>query len=276
MADMNIDGTRVRTLRHGMAGAPGLEIWGPYADGDRIKNAILEAGAEFGIVPVGSRAYATNTLESGWIPSPLPAVYTGDEMKSYREWLPAASYEATGAIGGSFVSDNIEDYYVNPYEIGYGPFIKFDHDFIGRSALEKMQGDNHRRKVTLAWNSDDVVDAFASMFKKGQHSKYMDLPLSNYANSNYDAVMGGDKVVGLSMFSGYSYNERSMLSLATVDSNVEVGTEVVLLWGEEPKTGKTTVENYASQTKIRARVSPVPYAEVVRGAYVEGSWRSGK
>jgi len=276
MADMNIDGTRVRTLRHGMAGAPGLEIWGPYEDGERIKNAILEAGAEFGMVPVGSRAYATNTLESGWIPSPLPAVYTDDRMKSYREWLPHNSYEAAGAIGGSFVSNNIEDYYVTPYEIGYGPFIKFDHDFIGRDALEKMQSNDHRRKVTLAWNSDDVVAAFASMFKKGEHAKYMELPLSNYANSNFDAVMGGDKMVGMSMFSGYSYNERSMLSLATVDSDIAIGTEVELLWGENPKTGKTTVENYATQTKIRARVSTVPYAEVVRGQYVEGSWRSGK
>src|SRR5690606_3953738 len=70
MSSMNIDGTQVRTLRHGMAGAPGLEIWGPYEEGERIKSAILEAGEEFGIVPVGSRAYATNTLESGWIPSP--------------------------------------------------------------------------------------------------------------------------------------------------------------------------------------------------------------
>ena len=273
MATMNIDGTVVRTLRHGMAGAPGLEIWGPYADGERIKNAILEAGAEFGIVPVGSRAYASNTLESGWIPSPLPAVYTGAEMKKYREWLPAAGYEGTGAIGGSFVSKNIEDYYVTPYEIGYGPFIKFDHDFIGRSALEKMQNDNHRRKVTLAWNSEDVVDAFASMFRKGDNVKYMELPLSNYANSNYDAVMGGDKVVGLSMFSGYSYNERSMLSLATVDSDIAIRTEVDLLWGEKPNTAKTTVEP-STQTRIRARVSPVPYAEVVRAQYVDSSWRS--
>jgi len=195
MADMNIAGTRVRTLRHGMAGAPGLEIWGPYADGDRIKNAILEAGAEFGIVPVGSRAYPSNTLESGWIPSPLPAVYTDPRMESYRKWLPHNSYEAAGAIGGSFVSNNIEDYYVTPYEIGYGPFIKFDHDFIGREALEKMQNNNHRRKVTLAWNADDVVAAYASLFKKGEHAKYMDFPLSNFANSNYDAVMGGSKVV---------------------------------------------------------------------------------
>ena len=28
-------------------------------------------------------------LESGWIPSPLPAVYTGESMKTYRQWLPA-------------------------------------------------------------------------------------------------------------------------------------------------------------------------------------------
>jgi vanillate/3-O-methylgallate O-demethylase len=30
MAEMNVSGQRVRTLRHGMAGEPGLELWGPY------------------------------------------------------------------------------------------------------------------------------------------------------------------------------------------------------------------------------------------------------
>ena len=75
---MNIAGRKVRTLRHGMAGAPGLELWGPYEDHDQIREAILEAGAEFGLEPVGSRAYSSNTLESGWIPSPLPAIYTGE------------------------------------------------------------------------------------------------------------------------------------------------------------------------------------------------------
>ena len=30
---------------------------------------------------VGGRAYSSNTLESGWIPSPLPAIYTGDKLK---------------------------------------------------------------------------------------------------------------------------------------------------------------------------------------------------
>jgi len=55
---------------------------------------------------VGSRVYATNTLESGWIPCPLPAVFTGDEMKAYREWLPANGYEGTASIGGSYVSND--------------------------------------------------------------------------------------------------------------------------------------------------------------------------
>jgi vanillate/3-O-methylgallate O-demethylase len=120
---INVKGRRVRALRHGMAGAPGLEIWGPYDERHEVRQAIMEAGKDFGLVLVGARAYSSNTLESGWIPSPLPAVYTGEKMKKYREWLPASSYEATGSIGGSFVSDDIEDYYTTPYELGYGPFV---------------------------------------------------------------------------------------------------------------------------------------------------------
>ena len=157
MGEIKIKGKTVRALRHGMAGAPGLEIWGPYEEREEIRAAIVEAGQEFGMKQVGSRAYASNTCESGWIPSPLPAVYTGEKMKSYRQWLPANSYEATGSLAGSFVSNNIEDYYNTPYELGYGIFVKFDHDFIGREALEKMDQKTQRKKVTFAWNSEDVV-----------------------------------------------------------------------------------------------------------------------
>src|SRR5690606_1180436 len=119
LGEITIAGRKVRALRHGMAGAPGLEVWGPYEQGDEIRNAILEAGKDFGIVQVGARAYATNTLESGWIPSPVPAIYTGDKLKAYREWLPITSYEANAGLGGSFVSKNVEDYYTTPYELGY-------------------------------------------------------------------------------------------------------------------------------------------------------------
>jgi vanillate/3-O-methylgallate O-demethylase len=270
---INVAGRRVRALRHGMAGVPGLELYGPYEDYDLIRETILEAGEEFGLHAVGSRAYATNTLESGWIPSPLPAIYTGEGCKGYREWLSDKSYEATGAIGGSYVSDNIEDYYLTPWDLGYGIYVKFDHDFIGREALEKMADKPHRRKVTFEWNPEDVVAAFATMFEDGHNVKFMDLPLSNYASSSYDMVMKGNTMVGLSMFSGYSYNERRMLSLGTVDAGIKEGDVLTLIWGEaDGGTGKTTVEP-SKQAKIRVKVSPVPYSRDARESYVD-SWRT--
>jgi len=273
MGAIHIAGRKVRALRHGMAGAPGLEVWGPYGEREEIRAAIVEAGKEFGLVQVGARAYATNTLESGWIPSPLPAVYTGEKMKAYRQWLPAASYEGTGSLGGSFYSNNIEDYYMTPYELGYGSFVKFDHDFIGREALEKIAGQPQRKKVTFAWNSDDVIKVLRSLFDAGEIYKYIDIPLSNYASASYDKILKGGKAVGLSMFAGYSYNERSMLSLGVVEPNIEIGTEVTLVWGEEGGgSQKTTVERH-KQIEIRATVSPVPYSKVVRETYHEG-WRT--
>lgn len=275
---INVAGRRVRALRHGMAGQPGLEIFGPYEESEEVRAAILEAGEEFGLTQVGSRAYATNALESGWIPSPLPGVYTSERMKSYREWLSEDSYEGKGgSIGGSFVSDNIADYCLTPYELGYGPFVKFDHDFIGREALESVDKASMWRKVTLAWNGDDTAKVFASLFDGAETPyKYLDLPLSNYAAANYDMVNKDGKLVGFSMFTGYSYNERSMLSLATVDPSLEVGTEVSVVWGEPGGgTAKTTVEKPHQQIEIRATVSPAPYSKDAREHYAEG-WRTAQ
>lgn len=272
---INIAGRKVRALRHGMAGAPGLEIWGPYGEGEEIRAAIIEAGKDFGLHQVGARAYATNTLESGWIPSPLPAVYTGEQMKAYRQWLPGAGYEATCSLGGSFTSNNVEDYYVTPYELGYGTFVKFDHDFIGRKALEDMAGRPQRKKVTFVWNAQDVAKVWQSMLEPGQdHYKCIDLPLSNYASSSCDKIMSGGTMVGMSMFGGYSYNERSMLSLGVIDEPLaKPGTPVTLVWGEEGGgSQKTTVERH-KQIELRATVGPVPYSRDVRETY-RGGWRT--
>lgn len=274
MGTMTIAGEEIRTLRHGMAGAPGLEIWGPYDSYDKVREAILEAGAEFGLEPAGARAYSCNTLESGWIPSPLPAIYDGEELRAYREWLPAQGYEATNALAGSFVSADITDYYTNPWELGYGSFVKFDHDFIGRDALEAIDPAAQRRKVTLAWNADDVAELLASPVRPGPGYQFFDLPNANYGSSNFDSVLDADgTVVGLSMFTGYSANERTALSLATVAPDVPLGAEVTVVWGE-PDGGsrKTTVEPH-EQFKVRAIVSPTPYAAMARETYQQG-WRT--
>jgi len=159
-------------------------------------------------------------------------------------------------------------------DLGWAKMIKFDHEFIGSDALKKMEAKPHRKKVTFAWNSQDVTKVFQSMFEPGQeHYKYIDLPLSNYGSASFDAVMSGGKVVGASMFAGYSYNERSMLSLGIVDEQyAKPGTQLTLLWGEENGgTKKTTVERH-KQMEMRVTVGPVPYARDVRETYHEG-WR---
>ena len=275
MGEMTVAGEKVRTLRHGMAGAPGLELWGPYEQHGKIRDAILEAGREFGLEPCGSRAYSSNTLESGWIPSPLPAIYSSEGERAYREWLPANSYEAINALAGSFVSENIEDYYLNPWELGYGSFVKFDHDFIGRDALEKIDPAAQRKKVTLAWNDEDLAKLLTTPIDRdGTGYQVFDLPNANYGSSNYDAVIdaNGD-TVGLSLFTGVTANEKRGLSLATVDADVPIGAEVRVVWGE-PDGGsrKTTVEPH-EQLAVRAVVSPVPYAVTARTEY-HGGWRT--
>jgi vanillate/3-O-methylgallate O-demethylase len=268
MDTFSIGGHDVRALRHGMVGQPGWELFGPWEHGDAVRDAIVEAGQEFGIRQVGARTYPTSCLESGWIPSPLPAIYTDDEMKPYRQWLTGKSYEAMASLGGSFVSRNIEDYYLTPYDLGYGPFVKFDHDFVGRAGLEQMSTHPARQKVTLLWNGDDVARAFKTMSDDGDITKYIDTPLANYATLPYDRVMKSGKVVGVSTYTGYTYNERSWLSLGIVNNEQAApGTEVTLVWGEEGRgTTKPTVERH-KQAEIRATVAPVPISEVARVAY---------
>ncbi|MGD8341703.1 MAG: aminomethyl transferase family protein [Gammaproteobacteria bacterium] len=269
MDTLTIAGSSVRALRHGMVGMPGFELFGPWEEGAQVRAAIVEAGQEFGLRRVGARTYPTSTLESGWIPSPMPAVYTGERLQAYREWLPADGYEAMASLGGSFYSDDITDYYVTPYDLGYGPFVRFDHDFIGREALETIAGNPKRKKVTLAWNGADVASAFTTMFDGSDPSvKYIDMPIANYSTLPYDRIVAAGRTVGLAMYSGYSRNEGCYLSLSTIDVEFsEPGTEVSIVWGEEGGgTAKPTVERHA-QMELRATVGPVPYSEGARTAY---------
>ncbi len=276
MTSLEIAGKQVRALRHGMAGQPGFEFFGPWEDGEAVKTALIRAGEEFDMRRVGGRAYSSNTLESGWIPSPLPAVYSGEKMKSYRQWLPATGYEGSASIGGSLYSNNIEDYYFSPWDLGYGSFVKFDHDFIGREAMEELQRAPARKKVTLALNNEDVLRAIGSQLEKGDRAKFMEFPSAVYSMHPFDKVTVNGETVGVSTWVGYSSNERTMLTLAVMDQEyAKPGTEVIFVWGEEGGgSSKPTVERHA-QTEIRAVVSPAPYAEVAQKSYVDtDSWRS--
>jgi len=264
MTEFTIAGRRVRGLRHGMAGQPGFELFGPWKDGEAILDAVLSAGKNHGLVRVGSKAYSTANLGSGWVPAPMPALFSDDPlMQEYREWLPLSR---VGSIGGSLDSADIADYCLTPYDIGYGKTVNFDHDFIGRQALERLaQSSPARTKVTLVWDADDVAEAIRSMFLPGPGAKYIEMPKARYATHHEDKVLKDGEQVGISLDCGYLANEREMVSLATIDTSLsEPGTEVVVVWGEQPVSDKPAVEEH-KQVQIRATVAPCPYD--ARGDY---------
>ena len=188
MGEFTIAGRQVRALHHGMSGAPGMELFGPWEDGEDVKAALVEAGRDFGLRQVGSRVYATNTLESGWIPCPLPAVFTGERDEGLPGVAAGGRLRGHGLARRQLLLGDIADYYLTPHDLGYWPFVKFDHDSSARGpaddarasgAQEGHAGLERRRRRSRDRN----------LFEKGDTVKYIDLPLSNYATWPYDKVM---------------------------------------------------------------------------------------
>src|SRR5439155_4092508 len=144
------------------------------------------------LVLPGTQAYFSTPMESAWMAYPVPAIYTGEELRGYREWLAATSWEASTQLGGSFYSPDIEDYYATPYDLGYERIVKFDHDFIGRDALENLPAQGRRTRMTLVWNREDVLRVLGSQFGQGPRYKSLDFPVSYYSFNHFDEVRGPD------------------------------------------------------------------------------------
>lgn len=261
---LTIAGLRVTAMRHSMGGVPGLELTGPWEDRRAVKDAMLEAGRNHGLRQIGSLAYFSTVIESGWWAVPFSAVYTSPGMKAYREWLTARSASATMSLGGSFYSENPEDYYATPWDLGYGHLIKFNHDFVGREALEAMTGRKHRKKVTLLWHPEDFLAVFERLVGDGPTAMHIDLPVSATARLHYDTVLDdAGRHVGFGTYPGYSYNERTMMSLGSIDEGLaEPGAELTLVWGEDGGGSRSApwIEPH-EQIRIRVTVAPSPVSE---------------
>ncbi len=259
MYELRIAKRRVTALRHGMAKAPGVEIWGPYPERDAILDALLGAGEEFGLYRGGARVYSTAGPESGWVGAVLPAIYSGTEMAAYRSCLAATSYEATLSVGGSLDSDRIEDYYFDPWDLGYHRFIHWDHEFKGRDALGSRRDGPHRKKIWLQWDPEDVVRIYRSMLEAGTPCKYLEMPAGHYASCPLDKVVIGSRQVGLSVYAAYTMGAGGWFSIGIVNAaDVELGGVVEIIWGEpDGGTAKPTVEPHR-QTTIRAKMASTP------------------
>ncbi len=109
-----------------------------------------------------------------------------------------------------------------------------------------------------------MLKVIASNFEDGVPYKWIDFPQPNYASSSADMVMRDGKMVGMSMFNGYSYNERCVLSLGVVEQAVEVGEVLTLVWGEPQTTGKTSTEKHQPDRDPRARLADALFARGAR------------
>jgi vanillate/3-O-methylgallate O-demethylase len=259
---ITIAGCEVLALRQGMAGEIGFELQGPAIFSRAVYEAVLEAGREFGIRRLGGRAVFINHLEACFptiITDYCPAIF-GDKMDEYRTEFQAAmpASAVTFNIAGSFEADDITAWYRSPVELGWGKNIKFDHDFIGRAALESEVANPRRVIRTLVWNAEDLKSVYGSLFdEQAVPHDYMEMPRDQRGFMYMDQVTKGSRLVGVSSSRGYSYYFRKMLSLCTIDvAQSEPGTEVEVVWGN-PDT---------PQKSIRAIVAPAPFKKDNRRA----------
>ena len=253
-AEVSLDGMRFNALRHGMVGQPGYEFIGPWEHGEAVKQAFRDAAGEFELVETGGNAYYSSHAVSGWIPTPLPAIYTADGLEEYRRFLSLFSYEGQRPLHGSFFSKDPADYYMTPYELGYGRSVVFNHDFIGREALERMAGKPSRKKVSLVWETEDAASIFGA--DKGL-----------IASWSRDRVELGSKLVGVSHTTCYIDPMNTAVSLATIDAELaEPGTQVTVVWGEHPGGDADPNGDYGF-VRVPARVGPAPIDDFARREY---------
>jgi glycine cleavage system aminomethyltransferase T len=252
---VTLGGRTFRALRHGMLGLAGYEFLGSWEHGAFVKDALLNAGKEFGLKRIGGLAYATNGIESGWIPTPTPGIYVAPELADYRRWVSLFSFEGQGALQGTFVREDIRDYYISPYELGYGKSIAFNHDFIGREALEKSRDQVRRTKVTLVFNKDDVRDFL------GADPAYT----LSYARYRVEAASA---VAGMTFYNAYFSHQGTILGLALLEKPYATpGNEVTVLWGQHPGPGAAPLSSDVGYKRLRATVQPAPYNEFARTQY---------
>lgn len=245
-----IGGHRVRILRTGITGELGYEIHGPSDIGNEIWQTLYDAGKQFGVRRLGGRSMLISHIEGCY-----PTIG--------RDFVPATSSKARMSKahtidnrGGSYEWSDPKELMRSPFELGWDREVSLDtHDSTGRHALiaEKNAGGPARRIAGLQWNSDDVIDVYAALFRQGPIPAQMDMPRMIERHAlDPDKVMKDGKVVGCSTSRVYSAYLRRMISLCVIDKALaEPGTAVTVVWGDRR----------GPQKEVRATVARLPFKE---------------
>jgi vanillate/3-O-methylgallate O-demethylase len=231
-----------------MTGNLAYELHGPTEDGPKIYDAVYRAGQEFGIERLGWGTYLVNHVEGGfpqvtWTFIPVPGMPDEAARAFIGQFFK---------ISGSVDPANLRARFRTPVEVGWHRMCKFDHDFLGRAALETEVANPKRTVVTLRWNPADVIDIYASLLRSGEAYKPIDLPYAPnvWPQAHADHILKDGRQIGISSGTIYSYYFREVLSMGCIDIDAsKIGTEVTVQWG-----------NYGSRIKnVRAAVERFPY-----------------
>lgn len=273
--EAEIAGRPVRVLRLGMAGTLSYEVHGDFADSHVVYNALLEAGRPFGVVRLGRRAYMLNHTEDGFPQAYYHYPYPWYEDEGLAAWLderPGAGFFALNPRLLGSVGEDASVRYATPFDTGWAGRINWNHEFVGKDALRELASAPPRQIVTLEWNSDDVVDVYASQFREGPTFDPMDHPNDMAWDSGVvddetgfprmfgfhaDWVLVDGEKIGVAVGRASSLSYNRMISLAFLDSAHAVeGSDVVVLWGAPGNP----------QKEIRARVARFPYLDATTNA----------
>jgi vanillate/3-O-methylgallate O-demethylase len=262
--DAKIAGKTVEVGRIGMSGNLAYEVRGPLSEGAEIYDAIFQAGQDLGIQRLGWRTYLVNHVEGGFPQMNWTFYSAADLDDGYNEFVRQSGFTPPVNVTGSVdPADRLARLHT-PVELRWERAVKFDHDFLGRAALEAEVANPRRRVVTLAWNPEDVVDIYASLLQPGEEYKTIDLPTSppwsEGMNAHADHVLKDGAPVGVSGGTIYSYFHRQVLSHGVLDvDQIDIGNEVVVQWGDHGGRIKD----------VRATVERFPYLQEDRNDQVD-------
>lgn len=260
-----VAGHTTEIMRVGMAGSLGYELHGPIEDGPAVWSAVVEAGREYGLQRLGWQAYPVNHVEGGFPQHSWTFLGAAWEDEGFRAFVAATDPGLWPAprISGSVDPADQRARYRTPVEVGWERTVRLDHDFIGRAAVEREMADPRRTIVTLAWNAEDVIDIYASLFGPGEEYTTLELPSSpNFRGilAHADHVLKDGRQVGIASGTIYSYHYRQVLSHCTLERDcADIGTEVLVQWGRHGGRIKD----------VRARVERFPYLDEGRNQTVD-------
>jgi aminomethyltransferase len=206
---------KVDVSRTGYTGDLGYELWIPTEGAVRVWDALMAAGAAFGIRAAGMLALDVVRLEAGLILIEVDYTSARHAMNPEQNYTPA--------------------------EIGLGRLVSLDKgDFVGRLALEReaRAGGPTRRLVGLQLDWYDIEGLY--------DAQGLPPAISPSVDRSPVPVFGGGRQVGRATSHGWSPLLKQAIALASVTPQFEpLGTKLAVEWtveGRRGRVGATVVE----------------------------------